>query len=151
MCALGWGWGALGWHGGKRQWFKNDEIFFQVNWKPTQHVPALFCLPPTWSPVPPGLFVETESELRVKVSVLCCSWKTLSEGISLPSEGSQHGLSHGVSETKDHFLAQIFPNFSQLLLTLLFVLLLQRYQGQVLYTAHISAFIMQMWSLFTKC
>lgn len=73
-----------GQHGGKCQWFKTMRfsLFLRVNWNPTQHVAAFFCLPPAWLPVPSGLFVETKSELHTKFFVLCSSWKSLSEGFS---------------------------------------------------------------------
>lgn len=39
-----------------------NENFFQVNWKPEQHVTAAFRLPNASRIVPPGLFVGTKSE-----------------------------------------------------------------------------------------
>lgn len=87
--------------------------FLRVNWNPTQHVAAFFCLPPAWLPVPSGLFVETKSELHTKFFVLCSSWKSLSEGFSPePQREVSVGFNREYLRKKISFRLAKFLSFS---------------------------------------
>lgn len=98
---------ALWCHREKCLWFKT-MTFFQVNWKPTQHVPAVFWLPPTSCPVPPGLFVEINSErlLCAMLQLKDPEWRLFS---GVP-EGGQQGFSHFSSLERLRFDLD-FPKF----------------------------------------